>query len=252
MLYRHTHIYARAQPRAIETWLACVYIRVNVTHFVNMRHDAFIWDMTHMRHDSFIWDMVCSYETWPIHMRHDSSIWDMTHPYETWLIHMRHDSSIWEIFCGNEARLSCIYTRLYVNESCLIWMSHVSYEWVMSHMNESCLMWMGRVPISRVSYLWTSHVANDFGKEAHETRLIQMNTSRLVTMNESCRKWVVSHDESCRKWMLKSGVWLLKRGVWFIWISRVSQLRTSHVANDFWKEACLSCIYTCPQTKHGT
>jgi len=25
-----------------------------------------------------------------------------------------------------------------MNESCHIWMSHVTYEWVMSHMNESC------------------------------------------------------------------------------------------------------------------
>ena len=36
-----------------------------------------------------------SYETWLIHMRHDSFIWDMTHSYETWLSHMRHDSLIY-------------------------------------------------------------------------------------------------------------------------------------------------------------
>ena len=41
-IHTHTHTYARAQPRAIETWLACVYTRVNVTHFVNMRLHAFI------------------------------------------------------------------------------------------------------------------------------------------------------------------------------------------------------------------
>jgi len=27
----------------------------------------------------------------------------------------------------------------HMNESCHIWMSHVTYEWVMSHMNESCV-----------------------------------------------------------------------------------------------------------------
>ena len=32
-----------------------------------------------------------------------------------------------------------------VNERALIWMSHVSYGWVMSHMNESCLIWMSHV-----------------------------------------------------------------------------------------------------------
>ena len=49
-----------------------------------------------------------------------------------------------------------------MNESCLIWMSHVSYEWVMSHMNESCLLWM-----SHVSYEWV-----------------------MSSMNESCLIWM--------------------------------------------------------------
>ena len=31
------------------------------------------------------------------------------------------------------------------DESCHIWMSHVTYEWVMSHMNESCHIWMSHV-----------------------------------------------------------------------------------------------------------
>jgi len=48
-----------------------------------------------MRHDSFIWDMTHSYETRLIHMRHDSFIWDTTHSYETRLIHMWHDSLNW-------------------------------------------------------------------------------------------------------------------------------------------------------------
>ena len=50
----------------------------------------------------------------------------------------------------------------HMNESCLIWMSHVAYEWVMSHMNESCLIWM-----SHVSYEWA-----------------------MSHMNESCLIWV--------------------------------------------------------------
>ena len=32
-----------------------------------------------------------------------------------------------------------------MNESCHIWMSHVTYEWVMSHTNESCYIWMSHV-----------------------------------------------------------------------------------------------------------
>jgi len=34
---------------------------------------------------------------------------------------------------------------------CHTWMSHVTYEWVMSHMNESCHIWM-----SHVTYEWDS------------------------------------------------------------------------------------------------
>ena len=37
-----------------------------------------------------------------------------------------------------------------MNESCLIWMSHVSYEWVVSYVNESFLIWISHVSYSRV------------------------------------------------------------------------------------------------------
>ena len=126
--------------------------------FMRVRQDAFlretsfvlVWDMTHVRHDSFMWDMTHSCEIWLIHVRHDSFIWDMTHSCETWLIYMRHDSFIYnDVSHFNE---SCHIWRSYVirmNESCHtyewvmshIWMSHVThmnesrhtYEWVMSH-----------------------------------------------------------------------------------------------------------------------
>ena len=64
-----------------------------------------------------------------------------------------------------------------MNESCHIWMSHVTYERVMSHMNESC-------------HIWMSHVKYE---------------SVMSHMNESCLtyKWVMSHmnvwNESCRR-----------------------------------------------------
>ena len=58
---------------------------------------------------------------WLIHM------WDITYSSETWLIHMRY-------------------------ESCLMWLSHISYEWVMSQTNKSCLTYewvMARLVTSR-------------------------------------------------------------------------------------------------------
>jgi len=33
----------------------------------------------------------------------------------------------------------------HMNESCHIWTSHVTYEWVMSHMNESCHIWISHI-----------------------------------------------------------------------------------------------------------
>jgi len=50
------------------------------------------------------------------------------------------------------------------NESCRIWMGHVTYEWDMSHMNESCHtchvymrhMWRGHVTYEWL--MWMSHV----------------------------------------------------------------------------------------------
>jgi len=47
-----------------------------------------------------------------------------------------------------------------MNESCHIWMSHATYEWVVSHMNESCHIWMSHATYECVmSHIeWMSHV----------------------------------------------------------------------------------------------
>jgi len=44
----------------------------------------------------------------------------------------------------------------HMRESCHIWVSHVTYEWVMSHMNESCHIWM-----SHVMYEWAVSYVNE-------------------------------------------------------------------------------------------
>jgi len=45
-----------------------------------------------------------------------------------------------------------------MNELCHIWMSHVTYEWVMSHMNESCHIWMSHVSSSAI---WQNDMWHD-------------------------------------------------------------------------------------------
>ena len=79
----------------------------------------------------------------------------------------------------------------HVNESCHIWRSHVTHEWVMSHMNETCHTYMEVMTevgtISHVTCKWvTSH----------------MNESCHIWMSHVTYEWVRSHmNESCHIWM---------------------------------------------------
>jgi len=81
---------------------------------------------------------------------------------------------VWKCTCG--IKWGCM------NESCLIWISHVSYEWVMSHMNESCLIWM-----SHVSYEWV---------------MSHMNESCLICMSHVSYEWVISRVYTSPHYML--------------------------------------------------
>jgi len=55
----------------------------------------------------------------------------------------------------------CVYVKeshgqnvmSYMNESCPIWMRHVTYKWFMSRMNESCHIWMSHVTCEWVGVL---------------------------------------------------------------------------------------------------
>jgi len=70
-----------------------------------------------------------------------------------------------------------------MNESCPIWMSHVPYEWVMSHMNESCPICMSHVP-----YEWVmSHVNWTHTNDKHECY------HRHCIVHRVTYEWVMSH-----------------------------------------------------------
>jgi len=160
-------------------------------------------------------------------MRHDSFICDMT-PYWCFLTDIISVFEIRHVFINdfkshmNELSHKWMSHGTYewvmsrMNESCHVWTSHVTYERVMPHMNESCQIWMSHVKYEWVMSLRTSHVTYE-GVMSLWMSKIFMNESCL--WNVSCHyKWVMSlsmsHDpmnESC----------LYKRGM-SLWMGHVS------------------------------
>ena len=95
-----------------------------------------------------------------------------------------------------------------MNESCHIWTSHVTYEWVMSHMNKSC-------------HIWTSHVT-------YEWVMSHMNESCHIWMSHVTYEWVMSHmNKSCHIWT--SPCW----GFFFLWRGKkIKNLQFPRLAID--------------------
>ena len=96
-----------------------------------------------------------------------SHIWNESRP--TWISHVTYE---W------------IMSRM--NEWRHVWMSHVTYEWVTSHMNESCHTWM-----SQVTHTWICQITCEWVTS-------HMNESRHVWMSHVTYEWVMSHmNDSC-------------------------------------------------------
>jgi len=82
----------------------------------------------------------------------------------------------------------------HMNESCHAWMSHVTYEWVMSRMNESCHIWE-----SRRTHAWVmSHRNEPYHKHsthAHDNSISKQSPSECAESVQITRVYV---DESCQ------------------------------------------------------
>ena len=78
-----------------------------------------------------------------------------------------------------------------MNDLCHIWMSHVIYEWGMSHINESCHIWMSHVIYASVMshmneacHIWTSEVIYEWG-------MSHMNEWGHIWMRHGTYKWAI-------------------------------------------------------------
>jgi len=102
------------------------------------------------------------------------------------------------------------------DESCRIWMFHVTYEWVIESCRTGCILWrkMGHVANERVTWRLNEPLCHVTQAEFYNEGWVMshINESRHVWRSH----WVMSHrlhsmakDESCRIWM---------RNVTFDWV----------------------------------
>jgi len=85
----------------------------------------------------------------------------------------------------------------HMNESCHIWMSYVTYESVMSHMNESWHIWMRWM--SHGTYSW---VMSHMNKPCHiwmSRGTYEWDEWVMAHIHESCHIWISHVTSKCAK-----------------------------------------------------
>jgi len=87
----------------------------------------------------------------------------------------------------------------HMNESHHIWMSHVTYEWVMSHMNESCLTHEWE---SCRKYEWATHMnvsSHTYKRVKHATRINEWDIARRRVCYLTCRAFSIARQKKRKK-----------------------------------------------------
>jgi len=82
--------------------------------------------------------------------------------------------------------LVCAWVMTHMNETCQIWMRHLTYEWVLPHMNESWRIWtshdtyeLDMSDTNETSHLWIGLIAQ-----------VDMPLSDTVTGYVTCHIWM--------------------------------------------------------------
>jgi len=134
----------------------------------------------------------------------------------------------------NESRMneSCHIWMSHVTDEWVmshIWMSHVTYEWVTSHMNESCHMWMSPVTyewvmshMNEACHIWMSHVT-------YECVMSHVNESRHTRSHVTL--WVMSHI-----WRVLEA--LVDQRMWMSHVTHIIESCTCEWVMSHTKESC--------------
>ena len=138
-------------------------------------------------------------------------------------------------------------------EPCHIWMSHVTYEWVMPHMDESCHVGLGRVTYEYImlhmnkscnsSFIqlifllcelcntWISHVTCAISHVTWECVTSRMNELCHIWIRHVTCGWVISFmNESCHSSFIQL-IFLLCESC-HVWMSHVT-CAMSHLAYEW-------------------
>ena len=187
------HIWIRTSHMNENIMYERVTSRVNESRDVRMSHVTFGGGMSRMSESS---PMTCE---WVMSCKSRDVL--MSHVIRSESSHMTYEwvmsCIMWTYAFISHANESC---HMHVNESCQIWKSHVTCEWVMSHVNVSCHIWM-----SHVTFEWAmSCIMRTCAFMSHVDGHV---TCEWVTspVNESCHmwmshvtfEWVMSHYYTC-------------------------------------------------------